>query len=155
MCNTFHLFNFTHFKIYTIPSREFLLHVSLYLQAVFISRDLSHSLNSLADFFMLHRFFEIIRVFRHLSFRNLYLFCIINYLSEILQSCFCDYGLYVVPCVCMYNVYIFPKFGKHIICSWKNNFQKINMFIQLEVYISIQEFSLFGGEQSFSVYTKQ
>ena len=34
-------------------------------------------------------------------------------------------------CVCMYNVYIFPKFGKHIICSWKNNFQKINMFIQL------------------------
>ena len=50
---------------------------------------------------------------------------------------------------------IFPKFGKHIICSWKNNFQNINMFIQLEVYISIQEFSLFGGEQSFSVYTKQ
>ena len=52
------------------------------------------------------------------------------------------------------TVYIFPKFGKHIICSWKNNILKINMFIQLEVYISIQEFSLFGGEQSFSVYTK-
>ena len=51
-------------------------------------------------------------------------------------------------------IYIFPKFGKHDKCSWKNNILKINMFIQLEVYISIQEFSLFGGEQSFSVYTK-
>ena len=54
----------------------------------------------------------------------------------------------------MYTVYILPKFGKHIISSWKNIILKINMFIQLEVYISIQEFSLFGGEQSFSVYTK-
>ena len=52
----------------------------------------------------------------------------------------------------MYTVYIFPKFGKHIICLWKNNILKINRFIQLEVYISIQEFSLFAGEQSFSVY---
>ena len=50
-------------------------------------------------------------------------------------------------------IYInFPKFGKHIIYSWKNNILKINMFIQLEVYITIQEFSLFAGEQSFSVY---
>ena len=78
-----YLHNFTHFKIYTIPSREFLLHVSLCLQAVLISRDLSHSLNSLADFFMLHRFFKIITVFRRLSFRNLYLFCNINYFTEI------------------------------------------------------------------------
>ena len=42
----------------------------------------SHSLNSLADFFMPHRFFEIISVSRRFSFRNLYLFCNINYLSE-------------------------------------------------------------------------
>ena len=69
MCNTFHLCNFTHFKIYTIPSREFLFHVSLSLQTVFISRDLSHSLNSLADF-MPHRFFKIISGFRRLSFRR-------------------------------------------------------------------------------------
>ena len=78
-----YLISLTLRSTYTIPSREFLLHVSLYLQAVFISRDLSHSLNSLAVFFMPHRFFEIIRVFRPLSFRNLYLFCNINYLSEI------------------------------------------------------------------------
>ena len=52
----------------------------------------------------------------------------------------------------MYNVYIFPKFGKHIICSW---ILKINMFIQLEVYIPIQKLSLFGEEQSFSLYTKR
>ena len=79
LCDTFHLFHFTHFKIYTIPSREFLLHVSLCLQAVFISMDFSHLLNSLANFFMPHRFFEIISVFRRLS----YLFCNINYFSEI------------------------------------------------------------------------
>ena len=51
-------------------------------------------------------------------------------------------------------IYILPEFGKHILGSWKNNIPKINMFIQLEIYISIQEFSLFSGEQSFSVYTK-
>ena len=32
----------------------------------------------------------------------------------------------------MYTVYIFPKFGKHIICSWKNIILKINMFIQFK-----------------------
>ena len=62
------------------PQENFFCMLVLYLQAVFISRDLSHLLNSLADFFMPHRFFEIIRVFRHLSFRNLYLFCNINYM---------------------------------------------------------------------------
>ena len=51
----------------------------------------------------------------------------------------------------MYNVYIFPKFGKHIICSW---ILKVNMFIQLEVYISIQKLSLFGDEQSFCMKVK-
>ena len=62
--------------------------------------------------------------------------------------------MYCLVYVCMYTVYIFPKFGKLIICSWKNDILKINMFIHQDVYISIQEISLFGGEQSFSVDTK-
>ena len=53
-----------------------------------------------------------------------------------------------------HGVVFTPSWLDTTICSWKNNILKINMFIELEVYISIQEFSLFGGEQSFSVYTK-
>ena len=59
--------------------------------------------------------------------------------------------MYCLVYVCTLYVYFLTL---ESICLWKNIILKINMFIQLEVYISIQEFSLFGGEQSFSVYTK-
>ena len=66
--------------------------------------------------------------------------------AEILPHCLV-YVCTLYTCIYFLNL-------ESTLCSWKNNILKINMFIQLEVYISIQEFSLFAGEQSFSVYTK-
>ena len=128
--------------MYTIPSREFLFHISLSLQTVFISRDLSHLLNSLADFM------PLIDFSKSLVFLAVKVSEICTYSATLIILVKFNRVVFVIM-ACMYTVYIFPKFGKHIICSWKNNNLKINVFIQLEVHISIQEFSLFGGEQSF------
>ena len=81
----------------------------------------------------------ILENYRHwlLSFRNLYLspeFCNIN-LVKFNGGLWC---FVTMACMnCLVYVYICSKFGKHDKFSWKNNILKLNMFIQLEVYIFI------------------